>query len=136
MNDYIDDLYLLFSDGGYYFLLPLCCVRQVRERKQETIEEFNFSRRLHEKGSAEKYHVLVESDGKELCLAAEEVLGIEELDKYSFAQLESPVLNQRNRYLKATIKNWTKGYDFAAAFLLEPSFLYREMVKQNEMADS
>lgn len=136
MEDYIDDLYLLFLDGGYYFLLPLRCVRQVRERKQDTIEEFNFSRRLHKKGLAEKYHVLVESDGKEFCLAAEEVLGIEELDKYSFAQLESPVLNQRNRYLKAAIKNWTDRYDFAAAFLLEPSFLYREMVKENEMADS
>lgn len=141
MEDYLDDLYLLFSGGGSFFLLPLCCVKQVRERTpgQTVTEEFSFSRRLHKDGLTEKYHVLLGLDGKELCLAAEEVLGIESLDKYRFTILEEPVLNERNRYLKAVIQNWSEAYFFDAAFLLEPSFLYSEMAKmeaENEMADS
>lgn len=139
MNDYIDDLYLLFSAGGYYFLLPLCCVEKVRERRIEQVvtEEFNFSRRLQRDGMEEKYHVVLGLDGIELCLAAEEVLGIEQLDKYSFANLEKPILNEKNRYLKAAIQNWTQGYAFETAYLLEPSFLYAEMAKMevlDEMA--
>lgn len=140
MEDYYDDLYLFFSGGGSYFLLPLCCVKQVRERTSELAltEEFNFSRRLHKDGLIEKYHVVLGLDGKELCLAAEEVLGIERLDKYRFTRLEESVLNERNRYLKAVIQNWTESCFFDAAFLLEPSFLYKEMAKleaENEMAD-
>ncbi len=141
MEDYLDDLYLLFSGGGFHFLLPLCCIKQVRERtpEQTITEEFSFSRRLQKDGLIEKYHVVLELDGKELCLAAGEVLGIERLDKYRFTGLEESVLNERNRYLKAVIQNWTETYDFDAAFLLEPSFLYTQIAKmeaQNEMADS
>ena len=75
MEDYIDDLYLLFLGGGSYFLLPLCYVKQVRERtaEQTTTKEFNFSRRLHKDGPIERYQVVLGLDGKELCLAAEDV---------------------------------------------------------------
>lgn len=140
MEDYIDDLYLLFSGGGSYFLLPLSYVKQVRERtlEQATAEEFNFSRRLHKDGPIEKYQVVIGLDGKEFCLAAEEVLGIETLYQYRFTKLEESVLNEKNRYLKAVIQNKNEAYSFETAFLLEPSFLYMEMTKMeaaNEMAD-
>lgn len=137
MEDYIDDLYLLFLGGGSYFLLPLCYVKQVRERtaEQTTTKEFNFSRRLHKDGPIERYQVVLGLDGKELCLAVEEVLGIETLDQYRFTKLEESVLNERNRYLKAVIQNKNEAYPFEAAFLLEPSFLHMEMEAANEMAD-
>ncbi len=96
----------------------------MRERtaEQTTTKEFNFSRRLHKDGPIERYQVVLGLDGKELCLAAEEVLGIETLDQYRFTKLEESVLNERNRYLKAVIQNKNEAYPFEAAFLLEPSF--------------
>lgn len=141
MEDYLEDLYLLFSEGGSYFLLPLSCVKQVCERTAEQAlnGEFNFSRRLHKEGPIEKYQVVLGLDDKELCLAAEEVLGIESLDPERFIRLEESVLNERNRYLKAVVQNWTEKYCFEAAFLLEPSFLYAEMAEmeaKDEVVDS
>lgn len=104
----LENLYLMFRTGEIYFLLPLEAVERVQDRmeKTEDLPCLDFSAILGKKGGKEnqKYVIRVSVRGKVYGIAVDEVLGIREVEETSLMILEEPVINEKNRYLKAVVQ--------------------------------
>lgn len=134
MEHIIDNLYMLFSEGGFYFLLPLSDIKQVRERDHDAtdLSEFNLSQRLHRNQTEEKYQIVLQREGVELNVAAERVFDIVNIDQSRFVPIDERAMNEKNQYLKAVVQNQTDQYPFDVAFLLEPFFVHAGTVDMED----
>lgn len=121
-----DKLYMLFEAGKTFFLIPFCCLTRVADSAPEDAKAVS----LH--GAAGKnslnvqrpYYILVKS-GKdtELCIKADDVMGILELEPWEIMELGEPVVHEKNHYLRGAVCREIASYGFRIIYLIDPAKL-------------
>lgn len=118
----LKDFYLLFFSGGLSYLLPLSWVKQVTGRREETddipVVDLSDSQLS---GMGQEYLILLEKEGRQLAILAEEVPGLRNVRQEQLHRLKAPVINEKNRYLEAVTK--LEENKNLLTYVLNPEFL-------------
>lgn len=134
-----DDLYMLFSSGGFRFGIPIPWVQRTAgadEKTQWPVWDFSEEKggcRLQER----KYLIFLERKECRLCLAAEEIEGIWQRETAVGYYLSEPVVWNKNRYLEeAVFQDMPEEKDEKTIFLLNPEILYKFVQERSERQES
>lgn len=99
----LEEQYLEFISADYLFLLPVSWVVRVIEKskKPEELPVIDISGRNRAADGERSLLILLEKQERTAGIAADRVIGIRKVDSGRLLELEEPVINERNRYLKA-----------------------------------
>lgn len=130
-----EDIYLLFTAGEFYFLSPLFFVKEVSGADEDDGEEVTlaavpFSRKKDKRAGDEKYKILLECEGLEFGILADEVLGVFNVEAEKALPLERSLLNDRNAYLEKVVPLNT-GREEILAYTMNLVTLKERYLNQN-----
>lgn len=118
--------YLLFFSAGYYFLLPLSCVKRVTDMKerdpQMPLADFL---ELPEEGdlSGQVYLIIADCGDREIGIGAEEVTGLVQVGEERIYDLPEAVRSSRNQYMDRMAAVDTQDGEGKLAFIVVPALL-------------
>ena len=122
----MDNLYLLFSIADYYFLAPLTWVKSIEDGLAGD-EELPVLRYIKDENGgvheAHRYRIVLENEELRFGVEADGVAGIEEIAEERFIELGEPVINERNKYLRAAVFMQTAQEKEILAFVLDLQYL-------------
>lgn len=123
----LDNKYLEFTIEGYCCLIPLSCVREIKENGMwdENLPVLCWEELLGQPlmNQKRKYGIILDM-GKGLGIEADEVTGVCEIAPECLLELKKPVRNRRNRFISAAAD---MGVERGMAFVLSTTVLAEEL---------
>lgn len=99
-----EGLCLLFTSGEFYYLTPVFCVQRVTDGAGENQDtDMVYLSGEDEKQNNSGYLIHLETNGRCAVIRADYALRIVDLKEETVYPLESPVIHEGNRYIRAVV---------------------------------
>lgn len=118
--------YLLFLLSGFYFLLPISCVKRVTDMKERDPQmALAGFLELRETGnvSDQAYLMIAVCGDREIGIGAEKVLGLVQVEEEQIYAVPEAVRSSRNQYVDRMAVLDTEGAEGKLAFIVVPDLL-------------
>lgn len=122
----MENLYLFFSSAGFYFLAPLTWVKSIQDGStvDEELPLLSYSRGGDDSvRGVSRFRILLEHGELSFGMEADNVMGIETVEEKQMLLLGEPVINHRNRCLRAVVPMKPEQEQEILAFVLDLEYI-------------